>query len=221
MVISTEDHRRVSEAIASAEQDTSGEILAIVAERSDAYHDVGLHYAVLVAFLALGAVALWPGLLNFWWTMLFGWELPTARGLMTLLFGVVLFKFVATLLIMKWKPLRVVLTPASTKTRRVRQRAVTLFRVGAERRTVGRTGVLIYLSIAERRAEIVGDEAIIDRSEPDQWASAMDALITRVRAGQPADGMIDAITMLGAILSVEFPRGEHDVNEIPDKLIEL
>ena len=64
------------------------------------------------------------------------------------------------LLILKWMPLRLALTPGATKHRRVRRRAVAIFKAAAERRTVGRTGILIYLSMAERRAEIVADEAI-------------------------------------------------------------
>ena len=82
------------------------------------------------------------------------------RELLTLLMFFAALKFTVVLLILKWMPLRLALTPGATKTRRVRRRAVTVFQAGAERRTVGRTGILIYLSMGERRAEIVADEAI-------------------------------------------------------------
>ena len=216
------DHQRVSEAICRAEAGTAGEIIAITTERSDAYHDVGLHYAVGVLFLVLATVAIWPGLLDFWWTFLMGWSAqPTQRELLTLLLGICLAKFLAVLFIMRWMPLRLALTPGATKTRRVRRRAIILFKAAAERRTVGRTGILIYLSMGEHRAEIVGDEAIVKVTTPETWGEAMAALLAEVKAGRPADGIVAAIDEVGKVLAEHFPRQATDTNEIPDKLIEL
>ena len=96
-----------------------------------------------------------------------------------------------------------------------------LFKTGAERRTVGRTGILIYLSMAEHRAEIVGDEAITAVTTPDIWGEAMAALLTEVKAGRPADGIVAAVGLIGAVLAQHFPKTSADSNEIPDKLIEL
>ena len=84
-------------------------------------------------------------------------------------------------------------TPGATKVRRVRRRAVTVFRAAAERRTVGRTGILIYLSMGERRAEIVADEAILKVTDAHTWGEAMTALLVEVRAGRPGDGIVAAI----------------------------
>ena len=216
------DHRRVSAAIAEAEAGTAGEIIAVTANRSDAYHDVGLHYAVGVLFLVLAAVAAWPRLLDLWWSLLMGWSAPpTQRELLTLLLGVCLAKFLAILFVMKWMPLRLALTPGATKTRRVRRRAIILFKAAAERRTVGRTGILIYLSMDEHRAEIVGDEAIVTVTTPETWGEAMAALLVEVKAGRPADGIVAAIHDVGQVLAEHFPRSATDKNEIPDKLIEL
>ena len=220
--LSEADHQRVSEAIAAAEAGTAGEIIAVTTEQSDAYHDVGLHYAVGILFLVLAIVAAWPALLNFWWDLLMGWSAPpTQREVLTLLLGVCLLKFLAALFIMKWMPLRLALTPGATKTRRVRRRAVILFKAAAERRTVGRTGILIYLSMAEHRAEIVGDEAIVKVTTPETWGDAMAALLTDVKEGRPADGIVAAIGEVGKVLTQHFPRSATDTNEIPDKLIEL
>ena len=222
VMLSESDHEKVSAAIAAAEAGTAGEIIAVTTERSDAYHDVGLHYAAGVAFLTLAIFAAWPQLLDFWWATLMGWtEPPSQRSLLTLLFALSLAKFLAVLLIMKWMPLRLALTPGATKTRRVRRRAVTLFKAAAERRTVGRTGILIYLSMAEHRAEIVGDEAIVKVTTPETWGEAMAALLGEVKAGRIADGIVAAIGEVGEVLGQHFPRDAADENEIPDKLIEL
>ena len=220
--LSETDHQKVSAAIAEAEANTAGEIIAVTAEQSDGYHDVGLHYAVGVLFVVLAFVAAWPGLLYLWWDMLMGWSAPpTQRELLTLLLGICLAKFLAVLFLMKWMPLRLALTPASTKTRRVRRRAIILFKAAAERRTVGRTGILIYLSMGEHRAEIVGDDAILKVTMPETWGEAMAALLVDVKAGRPAEGIVAAIHEVGKVLAEHFPRAEADTNEIPDKLIEL
>ena len=220
--LTADDHSRVSAAIAAAEAKSDGEIIAIAADQSDAYHDVGLHYAVLVLFLVLAFFAIWPHQLGLWWTRMMGWTAdPSMRQLLTLLLFFALLKFLAVLFLLKWRPLRMILTPGSTKTRRVRRRAVMLFKTGAERRTIGRTGILIYLSMAEHRAEIVGDEAITAVTTPETWGEAMAALIKDVKEGRPGDGIVAAVGMIGDVLAEHFPKSSEDSNEIPDKLIEL
>ncbi len=96
-----------------------------------------------------------------------------------------------------------------------------LFKTGAERRTIGRTGILIYLSMAEHRAEIVGDEAITKVTTPDTWGEAMTALLTEVKAGGPATASSPRLEIIGEVLAEHFPKSSEDTNEIPDKLIEL
>ncbi len=220
--LSEQDHARVTAAIAAAEEKSDGEIIAITADQSDAYHDVGLHYAVLVLFLVLAFFAAMPGQLVAWHERLHGWSAePGHRELLMLLLIFALLKFLVVLFLMKWPPLRVALTPGATKPRRVRRRAVMLFKTGGERRTIGRTGILIYLSMRERRAEIIGDEAITAVITPDTWGEAMAALITEVKAGRPGDGIVAAVELIGAVLAEHFPKTSTDTNEIPDKLIEL
>jgi putative membrane protein len=118
-------------------------------------------------------------------------------------------------------PLRMALTPARTKTRRVRRRAIELFRVGAERRTAGRTGILLYLSLAEHRAEIVADEAIHSKVEPEVWGDAMAVLVEHVKADRPGEGMAQAVQKIGEVLAGCLPARHENPNELPDRLIEL
>jgi putative membrane protein len=220
--LSADDHARVSAAIAAAELKSDGEIIAISADQSDAYHDVGLHWAVLAMVAVLAFFAAMPQQLLGWYDRLHGWSAdPGLRELLTLLLFFALLKFLAVLFILKWRPLRMLLTPGSTKTRRVRRRAIMLFKTGAERRTIGRTGILIYLSMAEHRAEIVGDEAITKVTTPETWGEAMAALLSEVKQGRPAEGIVAAVGIIGEVLAEHFPRSSADTNEIPDKLIEL
>ena len=131
------------------------------------------------------------------------------RELLTFLMVLAVLKFTAVLLILKYMPLRLALTPSATKHRRVRRRAVTVFKAAAERRTVGRTGILIYLSMAERRAEIVADEAILKVTDEHVWGGAMEALLAEVRAGRPADGIVAAIGQVGEVLHEHFPQNRR------------
>ena len=221
--LSDEDHKKVSEAIAAAELQSDGEIIAVATPLSDSYHDVALHWAVLVLFAVLAFAAAFPAWLNWWLDLILGgWRPePSVRDALTFVMILAVLKFTVVLLILKYMPLRLFLTPGATKTRRVRRRAISIFKAGAERRTVGRTGVLIYLSMGEHRAEIVADEAITKVTTPETWGEAMAALLVEVKAGRPGDGIVAAVGQVGKVLAEHFPRSSTDTNEIPDKLIEL
>lgn len=125
------------------------------------------------------------------------------------------------MLILAWMPLRVALVPKATKRRRVRRRALELFKVSAEARTTGRTGILIYLSMREHMAEIVADEAIHSVVPQERWGDAMAALVAEVREGRVAAGMVAAVGQVGVVLAEGLPRLTGDINELPDHLIEL
>ena len=220
----TETERaEVSAAVSASEQHSAGEIVTIMAARSDNYHDVALLWSALVGLLALGALTLAPqfylGLID---RVTGAWQSDWHPGQV---FALALFvasaKFLCMWLLQVWQPLRIALVPRPLKHARVRARAVTSFKIGAERRTHGRTGVLIYLSLAEHRAEIVADDAIAAKVSPEVWGAAMATLVGEIRAGRPAAGLVGAIGQVGAVLAEHFPRAEDDVNELPDRLIEV
>ena len=56
---------------------------------------------------------------------------------------------------------------------------------------------------------------------PETWGEAMAALLVEVKQGRVGDGIVAAIEQVGVVLAEHFPRTDADVNEIPDKLIEL
>lgn len=217
------DRRRVAQAVNAAEAHTAGEIVTILTDRSDSYADVALAWAALVALIALLALALAPdfylglhdGLTGTWARE---WTPAQVFGVAAL---VAALKFAGMWLLMLWRPLRLLLTPAPVRQRRVHARAITCFRVGAERRTHGRTGILIYLSLAERRAEIVADETIASRVPAEVWGEALAAMLAHLKEDRLADGLTEAVGRVGAVLAAEFPRAQNDVNELPDRLIEV
>jgi putative membrane protein len=220
--LTPEDHALVAEAVRRAEEGTDGEIVTIVSERSDQYHDAALHYAFAASLAVIALAAISPGTFerHFGWFS-DGWSEPDSR---LLLFAVLIAETVIFLVVryaLAWMPLRMALTPPGTRARRVRRRAIQYFKVGAERRTAARVGILLYLSLDERMAEIVADEAIHKAVPAERWGEAMAALVDEVREGRPGHGMAAAVASIGAILSETFPKTETDRNELPDRLIEL
>lgn len=221
--MSEADRALVAQAVTAAEAHTDAEIVTIVARRSDAYHDVGLHWAILVAFLVPAFAATLP---NFYESMIIwllgGWvHVLPVRTLLLFLLANMLVKFLVVRYLLAIRPLRMFFTPRSTKTRRVRRRALALFHTAAEARTAELTGVLLYLSLDERRAEIITDKYIAERIAPEAWGEAMAAMIDEVRAGKVAQGMALAIEKAGVILAEHCPKSQGNPNELPNRLILL
>ena len=217
------DRQKIADAVSAAELASAGEIVTIVTPQSDTYRDVGLAWSITIAFLALAALELAPAFYLGLVDRAFGlwghaWKPQAVLGVAL---SVAVIKFLAMLLLMEWPPLRLLLTPGPIKTARVHARALTCFRVGAQGRTTGHTGILIYLSMAERRAEIIADEAIASKVTPEVWGEAMQALLTEIRAGRVGDGMVAAIGKVGAVLAEHLPRAADDQNELPDRVIEV
>jgi len=215
--------RLIADAVTAAEANTSGEIVTILTDRSDGYMDVAFAWSVGVAFTALAVVAAMP---QFYLNMLedaFGlWSHRwTEREILTLALGIGVLKFIGMMLLQLWQPLKFWLIPGRIKSHRVRDRAVSYFRVGTEARTQGRTGILIYLSMREHRADIVADAAIARIVPAEAWGDAMAVLLADVGQGRIAEGMAAAVGEVGKLLSPNFPRADDDENELPDRLIEV
>lgn len=222
MLLSEADHDRVTAAVTAAEAHTDGEIVAVAAARSDAYHDVALHWTVLAMLLVLALLASVPTPVEWLHTLLVdSWSETTPRWYLTFALFLMAVTFLLARVLLSIDALRLALTPGGTKSRRVHARALALFRTGAEKRTKAATGVLLYLSMAEHRAEIIADEAIHSKVSADVWGEGMAALIAAVKDGRPGDGLADAIGLIGQVLAEHFPRSEGDTNELPDRLIEL
>lgn len=223
MRLTEADHAKVTAAVTAAEAGTDGEIVTVVARQSDKYHDVALQWSVVAMLLVLALLAAFPGVAEaIHHRLVDSWAEVVPPGVL-LTIALVLLALTFLLCRLAFAPvgIRMALTPGATKTRRVRAKAMQLFRTGAEKRTVAATGVLLYLSLAEHRAELIADEAIHGRVPDDVWGHAMASLIAAVKDGRPGDGMAAAVHEIGIVLAEHFPRSEGDTNELPDRLIEL
>jgi putative membrane protein len=132
-----------------------------------------------------------------------------------------LLAFFAMLGAQQYQPLRLALVPGALKTARVHAAAVRLFKAGTEQRTRDHTGVLIYLSLADHRAEILADSAIAAQVAPEIWGEAMGDMLREIRTGAIAEGLAAGVRDVGFVLGQHFPRPQGDANQLPDALIEL
>src|SRR3546814_10621613 len=151
------DHDLVAAAVAAAEQCTDGEIVTVIAAQSNDYDDVALVWASVIAFLAMSIVALFPDFYQgLYYRLTGGWghELTANQWLGTVI-AIGVLKWIGVWLILLWRPLRLWLTPRAILAARVRARAIDLFKVGTEAKTLGRTGVPLSVSLREHRADIV------------------------------------------------------------------
>jgi putative membrane protein len=223
MRISEQDITLVTDAVGTAEARTDGEIATIVADRSDPFHDVALIWSALIALLALAALAAFPDFyIGLFDRATGGWaHVWTHRELLTAALIAVTIKFAAMRALLLWQPLLLALTPRKVKARRARARAILLFKASTEKRTRTRTGVLIYLSMAERQAELVADDAIAAKVAPEIWGDAMAAMVAHLREGRPGEGMAAAVAKVGEVLAIHFPFSGTDPDEMPNRMITL
>jgi putative membrane protein len=195
--------RQVEEAVRLAEARSLGQIVPVVVERSAHYHEVRWIAAVAAAALVTVVVdLLFPEV-----TIR---ELPflqLAGGLVGALLG-------------RWEPVERMLAGRREMEQAARARAEQAFLQHGLHRTAQGTGVLVFASLREHQAVVLGDAGIHARMGDEGWRRAVEALLAGIRAGAPADGFVAAIAVVGDRLAEHFPRRPDDAatNELPDGL---
>ncbi len=202
-LVSDADKRRIADAITEAERTTSGEIVAVIAPESASYLHVPFLWAALVAL----AVP-WPFVFWTWWPI---------QHIYLLQLGVFAV-LVAGLMPM---PLRLALVPQSVRHARAHRRAVEQFLAQNLHTAVGRTGVLIFVSVAERYAEILADTAIHEKVPETAWQAIVTDLTDCIGRGEPGDGFVRAIAAVGEHLARHFPPDPHAPHALSNHLIVL
>ena len=198
MQLTEHDYERVAAAIRAAEQQTAAEIVCVLARRSSDYAYVPPLWA---AFAALAAP----------------WPLMLLTDLsMRMIFAAQIAVFIVAALAISWAPLRFLLTPRSIKRTRAHRAAIEQFYSRNVAATKDRTGVLIFVSMAERYVRIVADDGVVARIADEEWRAAIDLLLAHMPRGEIADGFIDAIGECARLLARHIPPGGRD--ELPDKI---
>jgi putative membrane protein len=204
-----QEHAHIAEAIRAAEENTAGEIYCVVAKRSDGYFfSAAMMVTISILVISL-AVAFF---LETWWLTM---RLPVFVSAQLLALAA------ALALVWALPGLRIRLAPRRWQYVRSHDNALKQFLARNVHLTAERTGVLIFVSLAERYAEIVADAGIDAKVPQDMWDSIVAGLIDDARNGRLADGFVTAVAAVGALLAEHFPVGPDDVNELDDHLVEI
>ena len=208
-LIGTEDHARIAEAIRKAEAETSGEIYAVLARSSDDYFFAAGFVATCGILLASVVVAF---LAHWYW---FDVRLP--------MFGLAVLAAFLTAMLVLWAfpAIRMLLVPRRIRYKRAHLNALQQFLARNVHITEHRTGILLFVSMAEHYAEVIADAGINARVEQDEWNAIVATLVHHASRAQVAEGFVLAIGQAGLLLEKHFPAGPDNVNELDDHLIEL
>jgi putative membrane protein len=208
-LFSEADFSQISAAVKEAETRTSGEIVPYVVEQSDGYDEATWKAGFMFGFVVVTALVSIESFTTVWLPLDFA-----EMALISLLLGgggMLLARFVA--------PVRRLLVGATVMEKRVSQRAAEAFIAEEVFDTRERTGILIFLSLLERRVLVLGDSGINAKVDQSQWDGIVQLIVSSIRERKPAEGLIAAIKKCGALLQQEgVERQADDTNEIPNYL---
>ena len=227
--LSDKDLADIEAAVRAAEARTTGEIYCVVTPMSSHYAEVPIAWAAAVALLApaillvAGVHVSLPQFFDTW----SGEQVSQAieMSVRRALIGAIALQallFIVTAALVSIPPVRRALTPRSLKRLRVQRRAAEQFIAKNLHLTKERTGVLIFVSLGERMAELIADDGIADHVEPHVWDRAMAALTDGLKRGQPEAGFAAAVGLCADVLADKFPaRPDGNPNELPDAVVVL
>ncbi len=202
-VLSQDDLDAVHAALRAAESRTIGEIVPAVVERSDAHPDA--RWLSALCFVLVGTAALEPHL---------PWHSPPLVLLAQLGLGVA--GWVTAWALPGFARMFV---RESRATQAAEEQAQQEFRRLDLDLTEAGTGVLIFVSLFERRAIVLADRGIDTRAAPDQWQRVDEAVLKGIARGSLRDGLVEGIARAGGVLAEHFPAREGDRNELPDRVV--
>jgi putative membrane protein len=203
MQLSEADHTRITAAIRDLESSSAAEILCVVAPGSGEYRFTPVLWSAIVALIV-------PWLL-WWFTRL---EVTSILLLQMIVFGALLF-------VLSLHKIRLFLTPRGLRRIDVEHAAERQFRLLGVMRTRRRAGILIYVSMAERVAVILPDEAARAVLTIETTRRAVAALTGDLRRNAPVEGFVAAIAIMGDALKNKLPAITDEENELTDQVIEL
>lgn len=207
--LSPQDHLALAGRIRAAEAATRGEIYCAVARASGRYFFPAAFMLAAGVLAASVAAALW---LDRSWLAVghLGFVLSQIAAL------------AAALLVLRLVPgLAILLAPRRLRYRRAHDNAVRQFLARNVHSTEKRTGILIFVSLAERYATVIADAGIDAKVPQAEWDAIVARIVAAAGAGRLTEGLADAIDKAGALLALHFPGGVTNPNELDDHVVEL
>ena len=192
--------KRVAKSIEAIESETAAEIVVAVRRRSAHYRHVDIAVGSALAFASLVAVIFLP--------QPFATEMIPVDVAVAFVIGLVVSA--------NLPPLRRLLLSRRAATESVRTAARAAFYEMGIARTTGRTGVLVFVSMLERRVELVTDDAVKPAELDARWREAVAAIEAAVRRAD-LPGFLGALGTVAAPLAVALPVRDDDVDELPNE----
>jgi putative membrane protein len=194
---------RIAAAVRRAESRSTGQVVPVIVERSQPYEEVRWIATLIGAAMATAGVEL---LLP---------DPSVAEVLVVQVAGGVVGWLLGRLAVVER-----LLAGKRHQEEAVRGRAEQAFLEHGLHQTSQGTGILVFASLRERRAVVLGDRGIHARMGDEGWRKAVDALVTGLARDAPGEGFEAAIGLVGERLAEHFPRkdGEAVPNELPDAL---
>jgi putative membrane protein len=183
----------VEAAVDRIEARTSAEVVVVAAPASGAYEDVAVACAGAVGLAVLAFLCWSP------WPFDARW-FP---------FDVAMSTLTAWLLARRARA-RVRLVSAGRRAREVDEAARSAFVEEQVHGTADRTGLLVYVSVAEGRVALLPDQGLLGRVPGHVW-NGID-----VRAGS-VEELVTGLDRIGAVLAEHLPASAHNPNEIPNR----
>jgi putative membrane protein len=211
-VLSEADLAKVRDAVQTAERRTRGEIVPMIVPASARYRETQHLAGLLLALVVLAGIL----------TIEYGWgpsEWPATHPAWIILSVAAAYLTGHFLGTFPWCVR--LLTSRERMATKVRRRAEWAFYEHGLHRTKEATGILIMLSLLERRAQILADRAIDQRVPPDTWDALVKDLLDGIRQRGVTVALCAAIAACGDLLARHFPaRQGNNPNELPDDTIQ-
>ncbi|MDP3480180.1 MAG: TPM domain-containing protein [Desulfoprunum sp.] len=207
--LTEEERQRVSEATRLAEGRTSGEIVPMIVSAS---HDYPLAPIVGAAVIALPlallltpyiAAPLWLGHQDMW--------------IFLALFC--LLALPAHALIKRSTALKRLFLNKNQVDEEVQEAAVSAFFSEKLYKTKAENGILIFISVLERRVWVLADSGINSRIKQQDWQEIVSHITLGIREKHQCTAICEAISRVGDILREHFPINPADHNELHNLII--
>jgi putative membrane protein len=190
-LFSKEDRSRIEEAIAKAELETSGEIVPYVVGHSDPYPEAPWRAGALAGLFALCVFSV----LNFATDLWLPFGIAEVAVIAALAFAA------GALAVLAFPPLKRLFVHPAALQQRVDERAAMAFLSEEVFKTRERTGILIFLSLFERRVRVMGDSGINAKVKQEEWDGVVRIMVEGMKSGTPAAALCDAIARCGDLLN--------------------
>ena len=219
MNISPTQMREIADTVAEVEKKTTGEIALAVVYQSDSYAFVELFVAFCAAFLSFFILFLCSAPI---WNLLERTVWFPSPAQLTAVIGIAAASVVLIIyLLVNIPAIDRLIIPGKLKDRRVYGRALQHFVESGVYKTAEHTGVLIFVSVLERRIFVIADSGITEKVPQSEWDGICTIMTGKLKARQTAQAFISAVEECGKLLRQHFPDEAHDLNELPDGLILL